>query len=720
MKLRGALRLLILTWLIAIPTIAAATAGDFDKNGDTDIVWRNSATGQVYIWLMNATTISGSGSPGGATLDWSIQGVGDFDGDGDADILWRNSTTGQVYIWLMDGSTIAGSGSPGSATLDWSIQGVGDFDGDGDADILWRNTTTGQVYIWRMNGSTIAASGSGSPGSATLDWSIQGVGDFNKDGDADILWRNSTTGQVYIWLMQGSTIAAGGSGSPGGATLDWSIQGVGDFNKDGDADILWRNSTSGQVYIWLMNAFTIDGSGSPGSATLDWSIQGVGDYNNDGDADILWRNSNSGEAYIWLMNGTSLNGGGSPGGAPAGWQTSPGPAGNTALASAIAVSGNRFVNAAGNAVELVGTNISGLELQSSLWPGIAGLTAAQWKALASTWSQLGQTINVIRLPLNSYSWLNLTCVDPGSGDAGNNYHANGGGTFTPDPTSAYQADVEQTVTAITAAGLYVVLDLQWDAPNNASGQPMCPVGQPAFASADHAPAFWTSVANAFQGNAAVIFELFNEPFGDNVYGNGVIQNGSVYTPGPDATMMASGGSWTHPFMMQDNANQNQNCGPNHNQSCQNELFNTNAPNPVQIAGELSLLSAIRATGAANVVLASPIGYAGEIEIWLGSYASAGNPDPLGQFGAAWHIYGYAKGTAPPLAVLAAGYPIAITETYGFDAAIDGGKNLNGYNWAAQNGIGYLWWGLNNWGDQATPALYTKLAADVPWLDSTTP
>jgi hypothetical protein len=346
--------------------------------------------------------------------------------------------------------------------------------------------------------------------------------------------------------------------------------------------------------------------------------------------------------------------------------------------------------------------------------------AAQWKALASTWSQLGQTINVIRLPLNSYSWLNLTCVDPGSSDADNDYKANGGGTFTPDPTSAYQTDVEQTVTAITAAGLYVILDLQWDAPNNASGQPMCPVGQPAFASADHAPAFWTSVANAFQGNAAVIFELFNEPFGDNVYGNGVIQNGSTYAPGPDATIMANGGSWAHPFMMQDNANQNQNCGTNHNQSCQNELFNTNAPNPVQIAGELSLLSAIRATGATNVVLASPIGYAGEIETWLGSYASAGNPDPLGQFGAAWHINGYAKGSAPPLSVLAAGYPIAITETYGFDAAIDGGKNLNGYTWAAQNGIGYLWWGLNNWGDQATPALYTKLAADVPWLDSTTP
>ena len=716
MRPSSAVRLLILTCMLGLPTVVAATKGNINKNGDADIVWRNSTTGQMYIWLMNGTMFTGGGSPGSATPDWSIQGVGDFAGDGNADILWRNSTTGQVYIWLMNGTTFAGGGSPGSLTLDWNIEGVGDFDGNGDADILWRNTTTGEVCIWLMNGTTIGSSGS--PGSATLDWSIQGVGDFDGNGDADILWRNSTTGQVYIWLINGTTFAGGGS--PGSATLDWSIQGVGDFDGSGDADILWRNSTTGQVYIWLINGTMLAGGGSPGTATLDWSIQGVGNYSNSGDADILWRNSNSGQVYIWLMNGTSLSGGGSPGGAAANWQMYPLPTGITALPAAIAVSGNRFVNASGNSVELVGANISGLELQSSLWAGIAGLTSAQWKTLASTWSQLGQTINVIRLPLNSYSWLNLTCVDPGSGDAGNDYKANGNGTFTPDPASAYQADVEQTVTAITAAGLYVILDLQWDAPNNAAGQPMCPVGQPAFASADHAPAFWTSVANAFQGNAAVIFELFNEPFGDNVYGNGVIQNGSTYTPGPDAIIMANGGSWAHPFLMQDNANANQNCGTNHNQSCQNELFNTNAPNPVKIAGELSLLAAIRATGAANVVLASPIGYAGEIETWLGSYAGAGNPDPLGQFGAAWHIYGYAKGATPPLSILSAGYPIVITETYGFDAAIDGGKNANGYTWAAQNGIGYLWWGLNNWADQSAPALYTKLAADVPWLDSTAP
>jgi aryl-phospho-beta-D-glucosidase BglC (GH1 family) len=58
------------------------------------------------------------------------------------------------------------------------------------------------------------------------------------------------------------------------------------------------------------------------------------------------------------------------------------------------------------------------------------------------------------------------------------------------------------------AGLYVVLDLHWNAPGTAlatSQQPM--------ADADHAPAFWSSVARTFAADPAVIFDLYNEPNG---------------------------------------------------------------------------------------------------------------------------------------------------------------------------------------------------------------
>jgi subtilase family serine protease len=299
------------------PAVFAATQ-DFNGDCRSDILWRNSSTEQVYEWLMNGTTYSGSGSPGSPTSDWVIQGAGDFNGDGKADILWRNTTTGEVFIWLMNGTTFTSSGSLGYVSSDWTIAGVGDFNGDGKADILWQNSS-GEIYLWLMNGTTIA--GGGIVNNVSPGWSVAGIGDFNGDGMADILWRNTTTGQVYVWLMNGTTIAS--MGSPGTPSSDWSIAGVGDFDGNGTSDILWQNSTTGQVYIWFMNGTTFPSSGSVGYVSSGWVIQGVGDYDGSGRAGILWRNSTTEQVYIWLMNGVTLSSSGSPGSPDITWQIAP-------------------------------------------------------------------------------------------------------------------------------------------------------------------------------------------------------------------------------------------------------------------------------------------------------------------------------------------------------------------------------------------------------------
>jgi hypothetical protein len=321
----------LLNLAVALATAAAAmtaahaqqcAAGDFNRDGKSDIFWLHNTLTQTYEWQMNGIGIGVAGSPA-STGDtrWKVKGIGDFDGDGKADILFRHETdgsgtgTGATTIWLMNGTTIASSGSPGTiGDLGWQVQGVGDFDGDGKADILWMHTD-GTVLIWFMNGTVLRTSGTAASLGASSGWSVQGIGDFNGDGKADILWVN-TNGTVVTWLMNGATITSSASLANVGpiTATGWLVQGVGDFDGDGKADILWRNDDiGGVIYVWLMNGTTISSAANVtgvGTATgTGWIVKSVGDYDGDGKADIFWKNDLTlgGITYVWLMNGTGIS-----------------------------------------------------------------------------------------------------------------------------------------------------------------------------------------------------------------------------------------------------------------------------------------------------------------------------------------------------------------------------------------------------------------------------
>jgi FG-GAP repeat len=38
-------------------------------------------------------------------------------------------------------------------------------------------------------------------------------------------------------------------------------------------------------------------------------MAGTGDFNNDGNSDLIWRNGSAGQNAVWLMNGTNLSSG---------------------------------------------------------------------------------------------------------------------------------------------------------------------------------------------------------------------------------------------------------------------------------------------------------------------------------------------------------------------------------------------------------------------------
>jgi hypothetical protein len=212
-----------------------------------------------------------------------------------------------VVAWQSSGQDGSGYGVFGQRYQGEPAEGDGkalDYTADLKADLVWRNRSTGQVYLWTMNGATPTAT---SPVAtvADLNWRIVGQGDLNGDGKSDLVWYNQSTGQVYVWLMNGSTPTATLPVTTV-ADLNWRMVATADFNGDGKADLCWHNRSTGQVYIWLMNGSTIVSSSPVATVSdLNWRIVVARDFTGDSKADLVWYNRSTGQAYLWPMNGAT-------------------------------------------------------------------------------------------------------------------------------------------------------------------------------------------------------------------------------------------------------------------------------------------------------------------------------------------------------------------------------------------------------------------------------
>ena len=257
---------------------------------------------------LQVTLLNSNGDPVTSQNDFtffvSFASAGTFSGTVTSPLVssnlrWQN-TSGSVALWDMNRTSLTGSAVVADPGPNWHAIGTGDFDGDGQSDILLQNTN-GSVAVWDMNGTSLTSSAVvADPGP---NWHAIGTGDFDGDGQSDILLQN-TNGSVAVWDMSGTDLT--GSAAVANPGPSWRTIGTGDFNGDGQSDILLQN-TNGSVAVWDMNGGRLTGSAVVADPGPNWHAIGTGDFNGDGQSDILLQNTN-GSVAIWEMNGTSLSG----------------------------------------------------------------------------------------------------------------------------------------------------------------------------------------------------------------------------------------------------------------------------------------------------------------------------------------------------------------------------------------------------------------------------
>ena len=245
-------------------------SSDFDGDGRSDILWQNQSTGALSVWFMENATLAGSAylrPESFADPQWQIRALGDFNRDGALDVLWQHRGTRELFAWLLDRAVAVGGSylQPRSALdPDWEVRGAADFDGDGGVDVLWSDPDTRELHVWLMDGLDVRTTVKlGLTSFADANWQIRALADLNGDGRPDVLWHNQATGGLYAWLMNGLALTWGGYLAPyTSGSAQWRLAQVSDFDGDRKPDLLWHHPTTGELYLWYMDGITARSGGT--------------------------------------------------------------------------------------------------------------------------------------------------------------------------------------------------------------------------------------------------------------------------------------------------------------------------------------------------------------------------------------------------------------------------------------------------------------------------
>ncbi len=291
---------------------AVIATGDLDRDGDRDLVIGDGdpAATEVTIAVNNGDASSFT-TTSVAMIDATqpaYVSLAHLDRDGDLDLITANRGSDNVTIAMGGpGATFptATQGSLGASDGPSAVE-TGDFDADGDEDLVILCASSSDTLISVNDGTGIFDSptenveGAGSPVGVA-------VSDFDGNGDEDLAIADAANSQVVI--------------APGGIGITFPDAGVtavpveanpraveiADFDLNGDEDLVVPNLGGGSVSV-LQGATGTTFAAAQNTDTLAPPTDvALGDFTSDGDADFVTANpSDASGGYSFFEGGANI------------------------------------------------------------------------------------------------------------------------------------------------------------------------------------------------------------------------------------------------------------------------------------------------------------------------------------------------------------------------------------------------------------------------------
>jgi hypothetical protein len=292
-------------------SISALSAGDFDNDGQPDLVGgTEGAPSTVLIWRNPGTPFAGAwptAAVGTRTDPMYDLVVADFEPDGDVDIVSGEGSAGSGNVTLWPNLLIHRDAAFDHTSTAVGALGyhdgmmIGDFDRDGRPDVLCRDGD-GNLVVFENSGSPF---GSGWPRHEIAPFAgvrPLAVADINRDGTLEIIAGSTWgTARLEVWHATGAVFESSWDEQIiGNLPFHPQAADVDDVDGDGRPEVVVATNA---VWVWQYDGDPFAStwiSAEVGVVTYTVGDLTLGDLNSDGRLDIAL-----GTAHAWAVGSES-------------------------------------------------------------------------------------------------------------------------------------------------------------------------------------------------------------------------------------------------------------------------------------------------------------------------------------------------------------------------------------------------------------------------------